>query len=85
MSQRQHPDELTAALGEQIVGAVVERLLDHALPAGEVKESAAWMSADEFVPLPLVTGAEGPHREAELRSVQHVTTGNGPLSLLRNS
>ncbi len=59
--------------------------LDYAPPTGKMEECSAGVGEDEIVPAPLVAGSEQPYSDCGLRSVQDVTTGNGPDPSVKKS
>lgn len=85
MRERQDTSDNSATLGQQIMGWVSERPFENPLPTGKVEEGSARMSEYELVPALPVAGPERSYSDACLRSVQEVTTGNGPPSSLRKS
>ena len=85
MGQRQHAGDYPAAFCDQVIRAVTERLLDDTLPSRQVKEGSAGMREDKIIPPPLIAAPELPYRDAGLRSIQDVITGNGPPPSPRKS
>src|SRR5947209_9563775 len=85
MGERQDTGNNPAALGNQVMRAVPEGLLENPPPAGKMEERSARMGEHELVPTVLVAGPERSYDNACLRSVQDAMTGNGPISSLRKS
>jgi hypothetical protein len=85
MGERQNAGNETTALGDQVMGGVVESPFENTPPTGKMKERSARMREHELVPALPIAGAERSYGEVCLRSVHDVTTGNGPLSSPRKS
>lgn len=65
MGERQHPGQITGALGEQIMSAVAKGALDDPFPRRQVKERPRRTGMDKLVPPSGILGPERPYGDGE--------------------